>query len=94
MTMETITAKKIDMWFDECYRKDAEKNYNPYVCVACDTFLTFRSKTTIAASKLFDCFDILAMKDWNRVEQSLHRQYSFTDLPDCIEWQEKIYYEK
>ena len=87
--METITAKKIDMRFDECYIKDAEENYKPYVCVACDTFLTFRSKTTIAVNKLCDCFDILAMKDWNRVEQSLHRQYIVTDLPDCIEPQEK-----
>ena len=49
---------------------------------------------TIAMSKLCDCFDILAMKDWNKVEQSLHRQYIVTDLPDCIEPQEKIYYEK
>ena len=88
--METITAKKIDKRFDECYIKDAEENYKPYVCVACDTFLTFRSKTTISVSKLCDCFDILAMKDWNRVEQSLRRQYIVTDLPDCIEWQEKI----
>ena len=89
MTMETITAKKIDMRFDECYIKDAEEKCNPYVCVACDTFLTFRSKTTIAVSKLCDCFDILAMKDWNKVEQSLHHQYIVTDLPDCIELQEK-----
>ena len=42
--METITAKKIDMRFDECYMKDGKENYKPYVCVACDTFLTFRSK--------------------------------------------------
>ena len=28
MTMETITAKKIDMRFDECYIKDAEGKYN------------------------------------------------------------------
>ena len=39
--METITAKKIDMRFDECYMKDGKENYKPYVCVACDTFLTF-----------------------------------------------------
>ena len=69
--------------------KRCGKNYKPYVCVACDTFLTFRSKMTIAVSKLCDCFDILAMKDWNRVEQSLHHQYIVTDLPDCIERQEK-----
>ena len=94
MTMETITAKKIDMRFDECYIKDVEENCKPYICVACDTFLTFRSKTTIAVSKLCDCFDILAMKDWNKVEQSLCRQYIVTDLPDCIEPQEKIYYKK
>ena len=87
--METITAKKIDMTFDECYIKDAEENYKPYVCVACDTFLTFRSKTTIAVSKLCDCFDILAMKDWNKVEQSLSHQYIATDLPDCIELKEQ-----
>ena len=24
------------------------------------------------------------MKDWNRVKQSLCRQYIVTDLPDCI----------
>ena len=66
--METITAKKIDMRFDECYLKDAEGNYMPYVCIACDAFLTFRSKTTIAVNKLCDCYDILAMKDWNGVE--------------------------
>ena len=89
MTMETITAKKIDMRFDECYIKDAKKIYKPYVCVACDTFLTFRSKTTIVVSKLCDCFDILAMKDLNRVEQPLHHQYIVTDLPDCIDLQEK-----
>ena len=87
--METITPKKIDMRFDECYIKDAEENYKPYVCVACDTFLTFRSKTTIAVNKLCDCFDILAMKDWNRAEQSLCHQYIVTDLPDCIEPQKK-----
>ena len=87
--METITAKKIDMRFDECYIKDAEENCKPYVCVACDTFLMFRSKTTIAVNKLCDCFDILAMKDWNKVEQSLCCQYIVTDLPDCIELQEK-----
>ena len=92
--METITAKKFDMRFDECYIKDAEENCKPYICVACDTFLTFRSKMTIGVSKLCDCFDILAMKDWNRVEQSLHHQYFVTDLPDCIELQEKIYYKK
>ena len=89
MTMETITTKKIDMRFDECYIKDAKEIYKPYVCVACDTFLMFRSKTTIAVSKLCDCFDILAMKDWNRVKQSLRRQYIVTHLPDCIEPQEK-----
>ena len=94
MTMETITAKKIDKRFDECYIKDVEENYKPYVCVACDTFLMFRSKTTISVSKLCDCFDILDMKDWNRVEQSLRRQYIVTDLPDCLERQEKIYYKK
>ena len=44
---------------------------------------------TIAVRKLCDYFDILAMKDWNRVEQSLHRQYIVTDLPDCIEPLEK-----
>ena len=66
--METITAKKIDMRFDESYIKNVEENYKPYVCVACDTFLMFRSKMTIAVSKFFDCFDILAMKDWNKVE--------------------------
>ena len=54
----------------------------------------FRSKTTIAVSKLCDCFDILAMKDWNRVEQSLRRQYIVTDLPDCIQLQEKNYSKK
>ena len=85
MTMETITAKKIDMRFDGCYIKDAEESYKPYVCVECDTFLTFRSKMTIAVSKLCDCFDILAMKDSSKVEQSLHHQYIVTDLPDCIE---------
>ena len=89
MTLETITAKKIDMRFDECYIKDVEENYKPYVCVACDTFLTFRSKMTIAVNKLCDCFDILAMKDCNRVEQSLCHQYIVTDLPDCIELQGK-----
>ena len=57
-------------------------------------FLTFRSKTTIAVSKLCDCFDILAMKDWNRVAQSLCRQSIVTDLPDCLELQEKMYYKK
>ena len=87
--METITAKKIDMRFDECYIKDGKENYKPYVCVACDTFLTFRSKMTIAVSKLCDCYDILAMKDWNKVEQSLHCQNILTDLPDCIESQEQ-----
>ena len=87
--METITAKKIDMRFDECYIKDGKENYKPYVCVACDTFLTFRSKTTIAVSKLHDCYDILAMKDWNNVELSLRCQYILTDLPDCIESQEQ-----
>ena len=49
---------------------------------------------TIAVSKLCDCFDILAMKDWNQVEPSLCHQYIVTDLPDCIELQEKNYYEK
>ena len=34
-------------------------------------------------------FDIHAMKDWNKVEQSLHCQYIVTDLPDCIEPQEQ-----
>ena len=87
--METITAKKIDMRFDECYIKDRKENYKPYVCVACDTFLTCRSKMTIAVSKLCDSYDILAMKDWNKVEQSLHRQYVLIDLPDCIESQEQ-----
>ena len=29
------------------------------------------------------------MKDWNKVEQSLHCQYILTDLPDCIESQEQ-----
>ena len=29
------------------------------------------------------------MKDWNKVEQALHTQYILTDLPDCIESQEK-----
>ena len=89
MTMETITAKKIDMRFDECYIRDVEENYKPYVCVACDTFLMFRSKTTIAVSKLCDFFDILVMKDWNRVEQSLCCHYIVTDLPDCIESHEQ-----
>ena len=42
--METITAKKIDMRFDECYIKDAEENYKPYVCVACDTFLRLEAR--------------------------------------------------
>ena len=70
------------------YKRCKEK-YKPYVCVACDTFLTFRSKLTIAVSKLCDCFDILAMMDWNKVEQSLHRQYIVTDLPDCIELKEQ-----
>ena len=40
-------------------------------------------------SKLCDCYDILAMKDWNKVEQPLCRQYIVTDLPDCIELQEQ-----
>ena len=83
--METITAKKIDMRFDECYMKDGKENYKPYICVACDTFLTFRSKMTIAVSKLCDCHDILSMKDWNKAEESLHHHYIVTDLPDCIE---------
>ena len=89
MTMETITAKKIDMRFDECYTKDVAENCKPYICVACDTFLMFRSKTTIAVSKLCDCFDILAMNDWNKMEQSLCRQYIVTDSPDCIELREQ-----
>ena len=80
--METITAKKIDMRFDECYMKDGKENYKPYMCVACDRFLMFRSKTTIAVS---DCHDILSMKDWNKVEESLCHHYIVTDLPDCIE---------
>ena len=92
MIMKTITAKKIDMRFDECYIKDAEGNCKPYVCVACDAFLTFRSKTTIAVNKLCDCFDILAMKDWNGVEKSLRHQYIVHDLPDCIEPQKKFCY--
>ena len=87
--METITAKKIDMRFDECYIKDGKENYKPYICVAFDTFLTFGSKTTIAVSKLCDCYDILGMKDWNKVEQSLCRQYILTDLPDYIESQKQ-----
>ena len=87
--METNTAKKIDMRFDECYIKDGKENYKPYVCVACDTFLIFRSKMTIAVSKLCDCHDILAMKDWNRVEKSLCCHYIVTDLPDCIESHEQ-----
>ena len=87
--METITAKKIDIRFDECYIKDGKENYKPYVCVACDTFLTFRSKMTIVVSKLCDCYDILCMKDWNKVEQSLRCQNILTDLPDCIESQEQ-----
>ena len=87
--METITAKKIDVRFDECYIKDGKETYKPYICVACDTFLTFRNKTTIAVSKICDCYDILAIKDWNKVKQSLHRQYILTDLPDYIESQEQ-----
>ena len=87
--MEAITAKKIDMKFDECYMKDGKESYKPYVCVACDTFLTFRSKMTIAVSKLCDWYDILAMKDWNKVKQSLCCQYILTDLPDYIESQEQ-----
>ena len=87
--METITAKKIDMRFDECYIKDEKENYKPYVCVACDTFLTFRCKMTIAVSKLCDWYDILGMKDWNKVDPSLHRQYILTDLPNCIESEEQ-----
>ena len=77
------------MRFDECYIKDGKENYKPYVCVACDTFLTCRSKMTIAVSKLCDCHDILATKDWNKVEQSLHHHYIVTDLPDCIESHEQ-----
>ena len=87
--METITAKKIDMRFDECYIKDGKEIYKPYICVACDTFLVFRSKMTIAVSKLCDCYDIHGMKDWNKVEQSLRLQYILIDLPDCIESQDK-----
>ena len=87
--METITAKKIDMRFDECYIKDGKENYKPYICVACDTFLTFRSNMTIAVSKLCDYYDILAMKDWNKVKQSLCCQYILTDLSDYIESQEQ-----
>ena len=86
--METITAKKIEMRFDYCYMKDGKEKYKPYICVACDTFMSFRSKMTIAVSKLCDCYDILGMKDWKKVEQSLHCQYILTDLPDCIESQE------
>ena len=52
-------------------------------------FLTFRSKSTIAVNKLCDCFDILAMKDWNGAEKSLRHQYIVNDLPDCIEPQGK-----
>ena len=44
---------------------------------------------TIAVSKLCDCQYILAMKDWNKVGQSLHHQYILTDIPDCIESQEQ-----
>ena len=73
------------MRFDECYMKDGKENCKPYICVACDTFLTFRSKTTIVVSKLCDCHDILSMKDWNKAEESLHCHYIVTDLPDCIE---------
>ena len=69
--------------------KNGKENYKPYVCVACDTFLMFRSKMTIVVSKLCDCYDILDMKDWNKVEQSLCHQYILTDLPDCIESQER-----
>ena len=65
--------------------KNLKDNYKPYICVACDTFLTFRSKTTIAVSKLCDCHDILSMKYWNNVEESLCHHYIVTDLPDCIE---------
>ena len=45
----------------------------------------FRSKTTIAVSKLCDCHDIVSMKDWNKAEESLHHHYNVTNLPDCIE---------
>ena len=31
--METTTAKKIDMRFDECYMKDGKENYKLYVSV-------------------------------------------------------------
>ena len=89
--METITAEKIDMRFDDCYMKDGKENYKPYVCVACDTFLMIRSKMTIAVSKLCDCHDIFSMKDWNKAEESLHRHYIVTDLPDCIESHERHY---
>ena len=65
--------------------KDGIENYKPYVCVACDTFLTFRSKMTIAARKLCVCHDILTMKDWNKAEQSLCHHCIVTDLPDCID---------
>ena len=78
------------MRFDECYIKNGKGNYKPYICVACDTFLMFRSLRTFAVSKLCDCYDILAMKDCNKVEQSFHCQYILTDLPDCIESQEQI----
>ena len=43
---------------------------------------------TIAVSKLCDCYDILGMKDWNKMEQSLH-QYILTDVPEYIESQEQ-----
>ena len=74
------------MRFDECYKKDEKENYKPYICVACDTFLMFRSKMTIAVSKPCDSYDILDMKDWNKVDPSLHHQYILTDLPDLIQF--------
>ena len=49
----------------------------------------FRSKTTIAVSKLCDCHDILAMMDWNKVEQPLCCHYIVSDLPDYIESHEQ-----
>ena len=64
------------MRFDECYMKHGKENYKPYVCVTCDTFLTFRSKMTIAVS-------------WNKVEESLCHHYIVTNLPDCIESHEQ-----
>ena len=74
--------------------KDGKENYKPYVCVACDIFLMFRSKMTIAVSKLCDCHDILAMKDWNKVEQSLCHHYIVTDLPIVLNHMSEIYYKQ